>query len=276
MLADQDKIERQRKGAVKLKDEILVNDHQMVRHYFKSPTYCGHCCQFIWGITKRQGFKCKVCQFSCHVRCSEYVTFQCTGSDVNIASNNNNQHDFVLNSFTTPRFCDHCGSICFGIKYQGLKCNKCLMVIHTKCKNFVPHLCGISCTERRGRILLSIKATETNLEAKNHDKRIIVEVWDYDMTSENDFIGSLSFSIKDLLSSPNGSQTGKNWYKLLKTDEGRLMHILIDETVSSTEQVADEEILINKITTKDSFSLTKFKIFTVIGRGSFGKVNCIW
>ena len=43
----------------------LHNGHQFVVTTFKTPTWCGHCGDFIWGLRK-QAWQCVACGFNVH------------------------------------------------------------------------------------------------------------------------------------------------------------------------------------------------------------------
>lgn len=42
-----------------------------------------------------------------------------------------------------PTFCEHCGSILFGIMRQGLQCEVCKANIHRRCEKNVASHCGV-------------------------------------------------------------------------------------------------------------------------------------
>ncbi|XP_041458609.1 protein kinase C delta type-like isoform X2 [Lytechinus variegatus] len=126
--------------------------HKFTPHYFRTPAYCSYCNDFIWGLVGTQGYRCMECELSVHKRCFNQVLGKCPGTGVDTMEtkklkerfNINMPHRFKVNNYKSPTFCDHCGTMLYGLFRQGVKCEVCNVNVHHKCKNNVPNLCGVN------------------------------------------------------------------------------------------------------------------------------------
>ncbi|KAL2304049.1 hypothetical protein Nmel_009339, partial [Mimus melanotis] len=140
-----------------------VNGHKFMATYLRQPTYCSHCREFIWGVFGKQGYQCQVCLSyflvcTCvvHKRCHHLIVTACTcqnntnKNDLKVTEQRfgiNIPHKFSVHNYKVPTFCDHCGSLLWGIMRQGLQCKICKMNVHIRCQANVAPNCGVNSAE---------------------------------------------------------------------------------------------------------------------------------
>lgn len=94
-----------------------------------------------------------------------------------------------------------------------------------KCK-LIPKSQNLSDHKQKTRVIQSSLNPEWNetlvfdLKPGDGNRRLLVEVWNKNRTSRNDFMGSLSFAVSELIHSPR-----EGWFKLLSREEGKFLNI---------------------------------------------------
>nr|XP_040133186.1 protein kinase C theta type isoform X2 [Ictidomys tridecemlineatus] len=140
-----------RRGAIKQAKVHHVKCHEFIATFFPQPTFCSVCHEFVWGLNK-QGYQCRQCNAAIHKKCIDKVIAKCTGSAINSRETMFHKerfkidmpHRFKVYNYKSPTFCEHCGTLLWGLARQGLKCDACGMNVHHRCQTKVANLCGIN------------------------------------------------------------------------------------------------------------------------------------
>uniref|UniRef100_A0A8K9UF09 Protein kinase C n=1 Tax=Oncorhynchus mykiss TaxID=8022 RepID=A0A8K9UF09_ONCMY len=133
---------RRRQGAVRRRVH-QVNGHKFMATYLRQPTYCSHLCNCVFVA---------VCTCVVHKRCHEHIITKCAGmkkqedTPEEVGAQRfsvNMPHKFSNHNYKAPTFCDHCGSLLWGLMRQGLQCKVCKMNVHKRCEANVAPNCGV-------------------------------------------------------------------------------------------------------------------------------------
>lgn len=230
-----------RRGAIKQAKIHYIKNHEFIATFFGQPTFCSVCKDFVWGLNK-QGYKCRQCNAAIHKKCIDKIIGRCTGTAANSRDtmfqkerfNIDMPHRFKVYNYMSPTFCDHCGSLLWGLVKQGLKCEECAMNVHHKCQKKVANLCGIN-----QKLLAEALTQVSQKSSRRSDSGSVENVGVYQ-----------DFDKKPR--GPGGDTTDNSQYD--KLWEG------------STAKTAP------RIASRRKFNIDSFVFHKVLGKGSFGKV----
>ncbi|KAF6217395.1 hypothetical protein GE061_001750 [Apolygus lucorum] len=229
-----------RRGAMRRRVH-QVNGHKFMATFLRQPTFCSHCREFIWGLGK-QGYQCQVCTCVVHKRCHLSVVTKCPGMKDETSQtvqaqrfNVNVPHRFVMHNYKRFTFCDHCGSLLYGLIKQGLQCEVCSMNVHKRCQKNVANNCGIN-TKQMAEILSTMGISPSRPKVTPQ----------CGSSSERSSGGISLVSLEDEASSTQ-NLTQKSTEDMRRTDIGGRSDI-------------------------KKFGVEDFHFIKVLGKGSFGKV----
>ncbi|XP_050551470.1 protein kinase C isoform X5 [Spodoptera frugiperda] len=254
-----------RRGAMRRRVH-QVNGHKFMATFLRQPTFCSHCREFIWGLGK-QGYQCQVCTCVVHKRCHSSVVTKCPGmkeevrqqSAVGVSGgqrfNVNVPHRFVVHSYKRFTFCDHCGSLLYGLIKQGLQCEVCSMNVHKRCHKNVANNCGIN-TKMMAEILNEMGISPDKNPRPRPSKYLNAALLD----GAPDLAAAGDADAKDDKHDDKGvvSAWGAHWAEL---------HDVFSSLAYCADSTGEE-----CAGGQDKVSLDDFHFIKVLGKGSFGKV----
>uniref|UniRef100_A0A673H3I2 Protein kinase C n=1 Tax=Sinocyclocheilus rhinocerous TaxID=307959 RepID=A0A673H3I2_9TELE len=262
---------RKRQGAVRRRVH-QVNGHKFMATYLRQPTYCSHCRDFIWGVLGKQGYQCQVCTCVVHKRCHELIITKCAGlkkqedTTEEVGSQRfsvNMPHKFSIHNYRVLTFCDHCGSLLWGLLRQGLQCKVCKMNVHKRCESNVAPNCGV---DARGiaKVLSDLGVTPDKnclpdpLSPPPDPQPLPISPQLEEDRSKSAPTSPCDQDIKDL----------ENFRKVLSFDHrGEELKPASSSSLSEARENGEVKTLQTKRMTLEDFSFIK-----VLGKGSFGKV----
>jgi novel protein kinase C epsilon type len=107
-------------------------------------------------VVGKQAYECALCHLALHKKCHELVVGTCPGAEATSATvrqrteqaqlrfSINVPHQFKSHNYKRPTFCDHCGSMLFGLWSQGMQCKSCKCNVHKRCAAHAGNLCGLN------------------------------------------------------------------------------------------------------------------------------------
>ncbi|XP_061839532.1 protein kinase C theta type [Nerophis lumbriciformis] len=248
----------QRRGAIKQAKIHVVKCHEFSATFFPQPTFCSVCKEFVWGLNK-QGYQCRHCNAAIHKKCIDKVIAKCTGSAINSKETMIHKerfkidmpHRFKVYNYKSPTFCEHCGTLLWGLAKQGLKCEECCMNVHHKCQKKVANLCGVN----QKLMAEALAIIESKQQART--------------SREGDIVGRegpVGVSQPGMIQEP----TADDWAS--KELKGVSWEGPPDTSKLPVDQEEEEPLYTFPKKDQPKFSIDDFVLHKMLGKGSFGKV----
>ncbi|XP_077437380.1 protein kinase C epsilon type-like [Vanacampus margaritifer] len=282
---------RKRQGALRRRVH-QVNGHKFMATYLRQPTYCSHCRDFIWGVLGKQGYQCQVCTCVVHKRCHQLIITKCAAmkkqedkaedkAEEPVASQRfsvNLPHKFRIHNFKVLTFCEHCGSLLWGLLRQGLQCKVCKVNVHRRCESNVAPNCGVD-ARAIAKVLSDLGVTPDKISnsAQRRKKSAhpqLPEIHDPERLpalppTQEDRSRSAPTSPCD----PDAKEQ-KNICKALSFDHrGQDLSLLSSSVATVTDERGEKgEFEGRGAAQPKPMDLRDFVFIKVLGKGSFGKV----
>uniref|UniRef100_A0A8B9JX57 Protein kinase C n=1 Tax=Astyanax mexicanus TaxID=7994 RepID=A0A8B9JX57_ASTMX len=273
---------RKRQGAVRRRVH-QVNGHKFMATYLRQPTYCSHCRDFIWGVLGKQGYQCQVCTCVVHKRCHELIITKCPGlkkqddTPEEVGSQRfsvNMPHKFSIHNYKVPTFCDHCGSLLWGLLRQGLQCKVCKMNVHRRCETNVAPNCGV---DARGiaKVLSDLGVTPDKISNSTQRRKKLTPGQEAQPSASEPASSDNSDRCKSAPTSPCDQELSElesirkalSFGQEHKSSSSSSMSGGLQGTGSEGHENGDLKSIQSK-----RMNLTDFSFIKVLGKGSFGKV----
>uniref|UniRef100_A0A8C6KY38 Protein kinase C n=1 Tax=Nothobranchius furzeri TaxID=105023 RepID=A0A8C6KY38_NOTFU len=239
----------QRRGAIKQAKVHVVKRHEFSATFFPQPTFCSVCKEFVWGLNK-QGYQCRQCNAAIHKKCIDKVIAKCTGSAINSKETMIHKerfkidmpHRFRVYNYKSPTFCQHCGTLLWGLARQGLKCDECSMNVHHKCQKKVANLCGVN----QKLMAEALAVIESQQQAKS--------------TKDSDIIS-------------REGPVGVGQPGVVRALSGIILSLSLRKLFSHQLFASEEPLYaVPKKDHQPKFTIEDFTLHKMLGKGSFGKV----
>lgn len=160
-------------------------------------------------------------------------------------------HRFLAHTYKRFTFCDHCGSLLYGLYKQGLQCEVCNLNVHKRCQKNVANNCGIN-TKEMAEILNEIGILPDKPGLPRRSRYSNQSEASGESSSSN--IGTELSSSSETVNLKDDAQKAQH-----AANKNRLGKLLDDAAAA----IGGDD---------SKIGLNDFNFIKVLGKGSFGKV----